>query len=238
VTNRGDNDVTWFHDGCAMPAFVHGRSLVPWPMGVAQPPIAERFKTYALGGHISLEPSPLASIEFVREAQLPTGELGCADVGISDKIRPGKSVEETFWWSGFAAPNRAWPRPGALSITAYAAYYWRGRHEPESILDHALELSLDAWIEAPDPHRLSPAEAVDAALADPAFLKYLDTQQLANGREEIAWYDAARDVWEIGVMPWYETEPPRIHGVLVDGTNGTVVGPLDRAWDRELDPFP
>ena len=130
------------------------------------------------------------------------------------------------------------PRPGALSITAYAGYYWRGRHQPKSIVDQALELSLDAWIEAPDLDRLSPAQAIDAALVDPAFLTYLDTQQLANGREEIAWYDAARDVWEIGVMPWYETEPPRIHGVLVDGTNGSVVGPLDRPWDDELDPFP
>jgi hypothetical protein len=238
VTNRGHDDVTWFHDGCALPAWVNGRSLVPWSMGVAQPSFADRFKTYALGGHVSLKPSPLADIEFVREDQLSSGEAGCADVGISEKIRPGRSVTETLWWSGFAAPNRAVPLPGALSITASAGYYWRGRNQPESIVDHAIELSLDAWIEAPDSGHLSPAQAVDAALADHSFLTYLDTQELANGRAEIAWYDADRDVWEVGVMPWYETEPPRIHGVLVDGTDGSIVGPLDRAWDSVRDPFP
>jgi hypothetical protein len=238
VTNRGKDDVTWFHDGCALPASINGKSLVPWSMGVDQSSISARFKTYALGGHISLEPNPLANIEFVREAQLSSGDTGCADVGISEKIRPGHSVTETLWWSGFAAPNRALPRPGALSISAYAGYYWRGRHQPESIVDHAIKLSLDAWIEAPGSDHLSPAQAVDAALADPGFHTYLDTQQLANGRAEIAWYDAARNVWEIGVMPWYETEPPRIHGVLVDGTDGSIVGPLDRAWDSARDPFP
>ena len=81
-------------------------------------------------------------------------------------------------------------------------------------------------------------QAVDAALADPDFAAYIATQQIANGRAEIAWYDAARDVWEIGIMPWYETEPPRIHGVLVDAVTGTILGPLDRPWDEDVDPFP
>src|SRR5688572_9144055 len=57
-------------------------------------------------------------------------------------------------------------------------------------------------------------------------------------RATIAWYDAESDVWEIGVMPWCETEPPRIHGVLVDAVTGEIRGPLDRPWDRDVDPFP
>ena len=143
-------------------------------MGIDQPSAVERFKAYALGGHISLEPSPFAVIQFVREAHLANGELGCADIGISDKIGPGESIEETLWWSGFTARFRALPRPGALSIAAYAGYYWRGRHQPKSIVDQALELSLDAWIEAPDLDH-SASQAIDAALVDPAFLTYLDT---------------------------------------------------------------
>ena len=51
-------------------------------------------------------------------------------------------------------------------------------------------------------------------------------------------HDPDRDLWEIGVMPWYETEPPRIHGVLVDAVTGTIRGPLDRPWDQDVDPFP
>jgi hypothetical protein len=85
---------------------------------------------------------------------------------------------------------------------------------------------------------MSPAQIVDAALADPDFVHYLASQTIANGREEIAWYQADRDVWEIGVMPWYETQPPRIHGVLVDAVTGAVVGPLDRPWNQDVDGFP
>ncbi len=85
---------------------------------------------------------------------------------------------------------------------------------------------------------MSPAQAIDAALSDPDFAAYVETQAIANGRAEIAWYDPERDLWEIGVMPWYETEPPRIHGVLIDAVTGVIRGPLDRPWDQDVDPFP
>ena len=63
-------------------------------------------------------------------------------------------------------------------------------------------------------------------------------RRLPTDARSCAWYDADRDVWEIGVMPWYETTPPRIHGVLVDPTTGGIVGPLDRPWVQDEDGFP
>ena len=33
VTNKGRTNVTWFHDGCAEPVWVHGVSEVAWSMG-------------------------------------------------------------------------------------------------------------------------------------------------------------------------------------------------------------
>jgi hypothetical protein len=207
-------------------------------MGVEHDDPGQRFKTYALGGHVAQDPSPYGSIQFVREADLATGSPGCADIGLTDRIQPGDKVEETYWWSGTTAVNRAPPPAGPLRIDGWAAFYWRGEDEPDAITDHAIEPSLDAWVTNGTPGRLSPAQAVDAALTDPAFTAYLATQNLASGRAEVAWYDLERDRWEIGVMPWYETDPPRIHGVLVDGTTGAILGELDRPWDRDADPFP
>ena len=238
VTNKGRTDVTWFHDGCAHLASVSGQSQVAWPMGIEQQGQAAKFKTYALGGHIRQEASPHAAFSFVREDRLHAGPSGCADIGISDTIGPGERKRQTFWWAGVSDMNRALPPEGPATVLAYAGYYWRGP-EPPDIIDQRFELEIDAWISSPAAgERLSPAEAADAALADPAFAAYLETQAIANGRAQIVWYDAERDLWEVGVMPWYETEPPRIHGVRVDPVTGEVVGTLDRPWDREVDPFP
>jgi hypothetical protein len=207
-------------------------------MGVEHPPQPQRFKTYALGGHIAQEASPYGVVDFVGEESLVSGSTGCTDVGITEYIEPGRSVDDTLWWSGYAAPNRAVLPGGPLEISIGAGYYWRGDVEPDRIADQEFELSLDAWVDNPDADQLSPALIVDAALGDPQFAAYVDTQAIADGRAEIAWYDADRNVWEVGIMPWYETDPPRIHGVVVDGSTGAIVGPLDRAWDRATDPFP
>ena len=238
VTNEGGTDVTWAHDGCAEPVAVRGASEVAWPMGEEHQGQTGMFKTYALGGHITAAPDPHGALAFVEERFLHSGPPGCADIGITDTIKPGETVRKTSWWSGFTEPNRALPPAGPATIRGFAGYYWRGK-EPTDITHHAIELELDAWISSDAAaDRLSPAQAVDAALSDPSFAAYLETQKIADGRAEIAWYDADRDLWEIGVMPWYETEPPRIHGVLVDAVTGRILGSLDRPWDQAVDPFP
>ncbi len=238
VTNTGRNEVTWLHDGCALAAWVGGESLVAWAEGADLPQQAQRFKQYALGTYVG-PPLPPARLAFVPRKMLGTGSYGCADIGISEYIKPGKHIRQTLWWTGFTDVNRALPPTGPARITATASYYWRGRKEPARIADQSLDLALGAWISGgTDAGRLSPAQIIDAAVADPAFAGYLETQELANGREEIAWYDAAHGVWEVGVMPWYETTPPRIHGVLVDPVAGEIRGVLDRAWNEQADGFP
>lgn len=238
VTNEGPDDVTWFHDGCALLAFVHGTATTAWQMGIEQVDQAAKFKTYVLGGHIVAEPSAFASLSFVPESRLGKGSYGCADVGMADTIAPGRSKEQTLWWSGFTDLHQGPPPGGPATIFAYGAYYSRGT-SPGPGAGHVFELEIDTWITGDDATaRLSPAQVVDAALADPAFATYLATQSIANGRAVIAWYDDDRDLWEVGVMPWHETTPPRIHGVLVDAVTGAIIGPLDRDWDQDVDLFP
>jgi hypothetical protein len=238
VTNEGRTDVTWSHDGCADPAYVRGVSGPAWPMGEKHPEQLELFKTDVLGGSIVAAPDPHGSLAFVPKKYLHSGPPDCADLATGETIKPGETIRATHWWSGFTTQNRALPLAGPATILAVAGYYWRGA-EPTDITKQVIKLKLDAWISSDKAaDRLSPAQAVDAALTDREFVQYVDTQEITNGRATIAWYDADRDLWEIGVMPWYETDPPQIHGVLVNAVTGAILGPLDRPWDEDVDPFP
>ncbi len=239
VRNLGTDDVTWFHDGCAISVGVHGTSLVDWPPGIDQTGQALSFKNRLLNVYVTTDRPRPAGLNFVPKSMLAAGSYGCADIGISETIPPGKVIRRTLWWSGYADVRRGLPPTGSAIITGSAGFYWRGHKEPDRIIDHRMELELDAWIiEGLQGDRLTPPEVIDAALADPSFVAYLETQDLGNGREEILWYDPGADVWEVGVMPWYETKPPRIHGVLVDPVTGAIRGPLDRPWNEEADGYP
>src|SRR4029079_11169490 len=223
VRNLGSNDVTWFHGGCRTAVGVNGESLVAWPAGRQQTGTALSFKNRVLNVPVTTSTPWPPQLRFVPQDMLGRGTYGCADVGIAETIRPGEAIHQTAWWTGFADVRMGLPPTGPVAITASAAYYWRGHREPNSIAEHRLELSLPAWlIGGLDGNRLTPPEIVDAALADPSFVAYLDTQQLGDGRDEILWYYPTRDVWEVGVLPWHETKPPRIHGVLVDPVTGEI----------------
>lgn len=238
VTNRGRSNVTWLHDGCASPANVGGQSAAAWPMGREQSANDEVFKAYALGGSMVEEPGPFAHIGFVPENFLGKGSYGCADLGIGETLQPGESRRQTRWWSGFEGQNRSLPPAGPVELSVYAGSYWRGK-EPDDLADSAIRFRVPAWIDVADQiTRLSPAEVVDAALDDPAFSSYLETQDIGNGREAIAWYKPGTDLWEVGLLIWHDYETPRIRGVQVDPVNGAILDPLDRAWDQDVDGFP
>jgi hypothetical protein len=239
VRNTGPDNVTWFHDGCAQPIYVHGTSDTAWPPGATQSGQALEFKILALGMSWATDAMPAPVLDFVPKRILGRGSFGCADIGISEVIGPGEAVELTLWWTGYASVMQGRPPSGPATIHGDAQFYWRGPGEPKQITKHHMKLDLDAWVVDGLPDgRLTPPEVADAALADAEFASFIEDQRLRIGREEILWYDPDAGVWEVGVMPWYETKPPRIHGVVVDPVSGSILGRLDRAWDNEVDPFP
>ena len=238
IENLGRTTVTWFHDGCATPVYVGGPMAQDWRYGVTQTGQAKRFKDLLLGVHLAGDPVRRPSIDFVRKDSLSRGQTGCGDIGISEAIRPGRSVGETRWWSGHEQATKGLPASGRVELQGWAAYLWRGA-EPTDVPSRKITFPIEAWVSGGAPaDRPSPPEIIDRALTDPSFVAYIEPQDLASGREEILWYDASHDVWEIGVMPWYETDPPRIHGLVLDATTGAIIGPLDRAWDKDHDGFP
>jgi hypothetical protein len=241
VTNEGTDDVNWLHGGCAIPVNTMGRSEVAWPMGSAQAGDLDHFKRSVLDGNFARDPSPYATFLFVEEENLTTGTTSCSDMAFTETVKPGERVEKQLWWSGLSSPNRAMPPTGPVEIIGNATYFGRDP-EPASIVDHVIEISLQAWIVNDGPNVLSPAQAVDAALRDLTFAQAVDENTSprgnASGTEEIAWYDPVRAIWEIGIVWWHRPEGPWIEGVIVDGRSGAVVGDLDRAWVQDVDPFP
>lgn len=240
VRNIGNNVVTWFHDGCAITVNTWGEMAVAWRRGVQQEGAAAMFKGRVLDYRAGSSPMRGPIIDFVPERWAGRGSYGCADIGMSDVIRPGRAIRQRYVWEGHAGLRWGPPPSGPVTLTGTFAYYWRGREEPEGdITDRTIEISLDAWITGgADEPWLSPPEVVDAALADPAFVAYLETQDLGNGREEILWYRPQLGAWEAGVLVWYEFPEPRLHLVLVDPHTGAILETVDRAWSEERDGFP
>ncbi|OGO54433.1 MAG: hypothetical protein A2V85_05010 [Chloroflexi bacterium RBG_16_72_14] len=240
VRNTGDNVVTWFHDGCAITVGTWGEMASAWRPGIAQTDVPATFKDRALDLAYRSTPLPGPIIDFVPERWAGTGTHGCADLGMSDLILPGKAIRQRYVWEGHAGHRWGPPPSGPVTLTGTFAHYWRGREEPEGdIRDRTIEVALDAWITGgADDSWLSPPEVVDAALADPAFVAYLETQDLGNGREEILWYRPELGAWEVGVLVWYEFPEPRLHLVLVDPHTGAIRDTVDRPWNEDVDGFP
>jgi hypothetical protein len=207
-------------------------------MGGEQPANREKFKTYALRGSVARAPSPFATFWFVPEDKLGLGAYGCGDIAHVETLAPGETRQQLRWWSGISLLSRALPPAGPATLSVSTASYWRNS-DPDRDPGAVITFEVPAGIEASDSAaRLSPAEIIDRALADPDFAEFVDTQAIANGRASIAWYQPDRDIWEVGVLPWYETAPPRLHGVVVDAKSGAILGPLDREFNRDVDGMP
>ncbi|HJP89140.1 MAG TPA: hypothetical protein VJ850_08915 [Candidatus Limnocylindrales bacterium] len=239
LTNVGSGDLHWLHDGCATIVGLGGLSEVGWPIGITHDEQLQMFKVYAFGTN-HLDPPPVAYASFVPKDMLGRGGYGCADIGITETIHPGETRSETRWWSGYDSRSGFLPPGGPLTLKVRADLLWRGK-EPGDIVHDGIRVDFEvpAWVTPKDGlARPSPGEIIDAALADADFAAYVRGQDIGTGRDVIAWYQPDRDVWEIGILPWYESDPPRIHGVLVDAVTRRILGVLDRPWDKATDRFP
>ncbi|MFN8630195.1 MAG: hypothetical protein U0838_07700 [Chloroflexota bacterium] len=129
---------------------------------------------------------------------------------------------------------------GPLTLQVFGEFYWRGTTEPANIVSDATQFrfELKSWVVGGRDGLLSPGQAVDAALAEPAFAAAIAPLQLQSGMGEFAWYHPDTNRWEIGYLFWNDPPQERLLGVVVDGSTGAVVGKLDRPWDQATDPWP
>ena len=234
VTNTGNDEMTWFHDGCAIPIGVWGpMEGVRWPE--APDFIRDDGRGPEIVDRLSRKDAPVV-IDFVDERYLDRkGSFGCADVGIGDPLPAGGSIVRRAAWNGFAHDLLGPPPTGLVHVTAHFDAYWRASDvEPER--SRSLELPFDVWVTSSGAVAIDPAEAVDAALKDPRLVDVIEARTRADSTDELVRYDPLAGVWQVGLLDY--TEPPRIHLVLVDPSTGALVGWVERIWDYDTDGFP
>jgi hypothetical protein len=235
VTNTGDDDLIWFHDGCAILAHVRGTMTTQrWRFGAIQDdPKKSMFKRYIVG--TQTRDGGEVRIRFVPRRYFKDVSIACPDIGIGDAIKPGDSIHEKAIWDGTAVGRWGLPPAGPVSLVATFTY-WRANAPPDEGPDDRIDVHMEGWISSDrDERLLHPGEVVDAALASVDFSAWLDTVDIANGNEPVLWFDRERGLWEVGNLD-YTTE--KFHFALVDPMTGAVVDTIERDWDYEADGQP
>lgn len=227
VTNTDSTAMYWLHDGCASGIGLSGRVPDAYPAGAPQQGVAATFKERILsadGGAIRLA--------FVNL----TGSESCSDIGITDTIGPGESIFRRLVWDG-SAWGRGGPVPtGPMDVEVASDTFWHGDPNPDrAAATYRLSLTYPgfAWITGAPNNAINKVQAVDAALAVPDFLAYLETVDLLRGDTPIAWYIPVDQAWFVGIA----TNDLRVHYVVVDSVSGANRGIIDRPWDPARDDF-
>lgn len=231
IRNIGKHDVLWTHDGCGEAVGVNGTmSDVKWPLGAEQAGIAREYKRMALykwDGSIYLS--------FVFKSLLGKGGYGCADSAVGERIAPHESIKQQLFWDGFSGQNWIPAPSGAVDIRLWAGYYSRPGQPDDG--PWIVEQKAFAWVSAdPQPALLSPAEAIDKALAVPEFITWLGNLDLGNGNEPYVLFNGSEGRWEVGTVIWNPTG--QLHLILIDGATGDFLGVVDRPFDYDSDPAP
>lgn len=238
VTNTGTDDLVWFHDGCAITIGVTGAiegAVLRSGLNLENPQMA--WKGYLLD--LTGPAPPPATIYFTPEPFVGRGSVGCADIGIQDRIPPGGSIQQRAQWDGLVEPGLVPPPSGRVDLVGTLRYTRRASDpEPDDITEKTVSVNLDAWIVGDDPTLLHPGEAVDAALAEPRLTAILADRELRNGNEPVLRYDISRSAYEIGMLESGDLEVAIVHLVVIDAHTGELVEFVERPWDYDVDGFP
>jgi hypothetical protein len=229
VRNTGNDDVTWSYDGCATPLAASGAMTdVRWDPGVRHENQLFLFKAMALEKQQIVDGA--VNLRIVLEEQADRGSVGCADIADSQTIAPGDAIRERAVFDGFATYRLGPPPSGPVTFQVWAASYWRASDGPPTDRsDAAIEFTFESWITGgQDPSRISPAEAVDGALADPDFAAWIAARSMDANKSPILYLDPATDLWQVGVIDYFAQ---RTHIARVDPVTGAVVEIVDAPWD-------
>jgi hypothetical protein len=234
VTNLGPGPLTWFHDGCATLVWVSGEMPGSrWRSGFAT--FDGQLGDFERRAHERTTGDGLIRIVFLEEARIGRGSYGCADIGLSDVIAAGETLERVRIWDGFAFSLLAPPPGGPVRLTGTFGYYWRGE-EPRNIVDRTMSVELAAWIEPIDIPFIHPSEAIDVALLDRRLVNAVASVDLFSGNEPIIRFDPSRGDWLVGLVNYHPE--PFLRAVIVDGRTGSREAWVERAWDLDVDGFP
>jgi len=214
IENLGDGVVMYRTDGCEIPGHVSARLVGEWIAGREHAGIAAEFKAAALeeGG------SDLA-FDFESE-QFAGQDIGCADVGVVSELGAGAHVEQRSVWLGWDdVPVPTSP----VEILASFPFLGRGRVEPDRQIEPIVVRLAGAVVGGEPWPWLTPAQAIDAALADAEFRDWIAEFPSETWVNPTTTLDPEAGIWRVGLI---RDAPGRAlsHILTLDARTGRVLG--------------
>ena len=225
VINTGDRPLHWTVDGCGVDVAVQGEMDATWrSSSMDVDPALVRYRDWLREAAAVDQPIALG---FAPASFGDGGQYGCADVGIPRDLAPGESTRQELMWFGQARGRLGLPPSAPTTITGTFAYWYRGA-EQNGAEGEPLTVTLDSWvIDGRPPEFLSPAEVIDAALADEELATWLVAQPFRSRADAVAEYDVQAGIWLVGLQIYRDVGPGPslvvLHAALVDPVSGEVI---------------
>jgi hypothetical protein len=223
VKNTGRDTLRWYVDGCGIDVFTQAelRGATFRPSTITTTPLLRAYSTWFQTEarldapiYLNFEPGWLSGMR----------DYGCADLGIPRSLKPGASTTQDLVWDGQIRDRLGPPPSSPMTITATFDYWYRGAQEQGDEKHKPIVVKLDSWVVGgPSTAFLSPAEAIDSALADPEFGAWAITQRFNDRRDGVTEYDPAANVWIVGMIHDRDNQPSLLHAALVDPLTGKVL---------------
>jgi hypothetical protein len=219
IENTGGRLLRWSNDGCDTNAGISATMLATWRDSARE--VAPELEPYRERLRLEARVDDPIGLRFQKSEFGPFRSYGCADLAIARELAPGRSVTQELVWDGFAAPRLGLPPSGPVTLTATFGRWTRPGPGNDG---DPIVVTLESWVlhGRPDEY-LSPAEAIDAALADERLAAWLVTRSLAGNASGVAEYDADLDLWAVGLLSYRDDGDPVLHAALVDPITGEVI---------------
>ncbi|HEY8439127.1 MAG TPA: hypothetical protein VIK65_10995 [Candidatus Limnocylindrales bacterium] len=168
VENQSRQTRIWQGGRCNLPAavWIDTAADVSAPVGRDWPGAAGHFKDLVLP-----ESTPGARGTFVVAPIVDASTALCPASRGVNQLAPGRRLQLQATWAGevngVAAPA------GPAVVTASFAYLGSGPVHDPSPVDEAIQAQVSVDVAASPARLLGPGEAIDAALADPAFAAWV-----------------------------------------------------------------
>lgn len=174
VENRGDRAAAWEAGGCRQPADIEA-----WPASFSEPGrewsgVAAEAKQLLLRNLRERGGFPFLS-KAVLEAERRGEMMGCTADSVIDLLKPGAAEEIRLGWD-----TSGWP-PGVAEVRASFPYYGRtDSADAGSFYERGIPTidpitaSASIRLVGSRPAFLSPAEAIDVALARERLMRWLE----------------------------------------------------------------
>ncbi len=219
IENLGASGVRWAGGGCGDPGSISIDLRPAFAPGRDWPGLLGRFKAAGLGDGFE---NPAAA--FYVAADRFGQDIACAASLQVEELAPGATLELRAGWDGTFGGARAHAPTGPVVVTAAFAFIGiAGEVANEDTDTDPIEVHIQttvAGVAGAAP--LSPALAIDAALADPQFAAWVQASP------EDRWINPSIDLldgaWSVGLFRLGAGAQLDLYGAVTIDAMGTIIG--------------